>query len=122
MNWLPPQLPPPQLPPPQLPPFQLRPLQLRPFQLRPFQLRPLQLRPLQLRNVPDVPRLNVAPPRDGFDMVCPRPWPRGPAQTVLIETAKARVIEKNAFMVPKYSLLTARVRLSGCGGDCAADR
>jgi hypothetical protein len=41
---------------------------------------------------------------------------------VLIETAKARVIEKNAFMVLKYSLLTARVRLSGCGRDCAADR
>src|SRR6266566_1551113 len=102
MNWLPPQLPPPQL--------------------RPFQLRPFQLRPLQLRNVPDVPRLNVAPPRDGIDMVCPRPWPRGPAQTVLIETAKARMIEKNAFMVLNYSLLTARVRLSGCGRDCAADR
>ncbi len=32
------------------------------------------------------------------------------------------MIEKNAFMVIKYSLLTARVRLSGCGRDCAADR
>jgi hypothetical protein len=38
------------------------------------------------------------------------------------DSAKARVIEKNAFMVIKYSLLTARVRLSGCGRDCAADR
>jgi hypothetical protein len=38
------------------------------------------------------------------------------------DSAKARVIEKNAFMVLKYSLLTARVRLSGCGRDCAADR
>src|SRR5450759_2360040 len=69
MNWLPPQLPP---------------LQLRPLQLRPFQLRPFQLRPLQLRNVPDVPRLNVAPPRAGIDLMCcppPRlpPPRRGPA-------------------------------------------
>src|SRR5450759_2196183 len=71
MNWLPPQL----------PPRQLRPLQLPPRQLRPPQLRPLQLRP---RNVPDVPRLNVAPPRAGIDlMCCPPPWlpppRRGPA-------------------------------------------
>jgi hypothetical protein len=32
------------------------------------------------------------------------------------------LIEKNAFMVLKYSLLTARVRLSGCPRDCAAGR
>jgi hypothetical protein len=32
------------------------------------------------------------------------------------------MIETNAFMVLKYSLLTAGVRLSGCGRDCAADR
>jgi len=38
------------------------------------------------------------------------------------DSAKARVIEKNAFMVRKYSLLTARVRLPGCRRDCAADR
>ncbi len=38
------------------------------------------------------------------------------------DSAKARVIEKNAFMVLKYSLLTARVRLPGCLRDCAANR
>jgi hypothetical protein len=84
---------PPQLPPLQLPPLQLRPLQLRPFQLRPLELRPLQLRPLQLRplklrplklrplqlrNVPDVPRLNVAPPRAGIDLMCAPPRPPPP--------------------------------------------
>src|SRR6266404_4713922 len=67
-----------QLPPLQLRPLQLRPLQLRPLQLRPLQLRPLQLRPLQLRNVPDVPRLNVAPPRAGIDLMCPAPRPPPP--------------------------------------------
>jgi hypothetical protein len=46
----------------------------------------------------------------------------GPAETVLIETAKARMIEKNVFMVLKDSFLTARARLPGCRGDCAADR
>src|SRR5438552_9625164 len=54
------------------------PLQLPLLQLRPLQLRPLQLRPLQLRNVPDVPRLNVAPPRAGIDLMCPPPWPPPP--------------------------------------------
>jgi hypothetical protein len=38
-----------------------------------------------------------------------------------IETATARMIEKNAFMVIKVSLLTARVRLSDCHRDCAAN-
>ena len=38
----------------------------------------------------------------------------GPASTVPMEMAKARMIEKNAFMVLNYSLLIARVRLSDC--------
>jgi hypothetical protein len=46
----------------------------------------------------------------------------GPAETVLIETAKARMIEKNVFMVLRDSFLTARARLPGCRRDCAADR
>src|SRR6266403_5118343 len=32
------------------------------------------------------------------------------------------MIEKNAFMVIKVSLLTAHVRLSDCRRDCAVDR
>src|SRR6266496_3876072 len=36
-----------------------------------------------------------------------------------MEMAKARMIEKNAFMVIKVSLLKARVRLSDCRRDCA---
>jgi hypothetical protein len=63
-------------------------------------------------------------------MVCPRPWPRPPprgaafAEDVVNVTA-AKQAKKNmsfAFMVLKYSLLTALVRLSGCGRDCAANR
>jgi hypothetical protein len=36
-----------------------------------------------------------------------------------METATATMIEKNAFMVLKVSLLTAHVRLSDCRRDCA---
>jgi hypothetical protein len=39
-----------------------------------------------------------------------------------MEMAKARMIEKNALMVIKVSLLKARVRLSDCRRDCAVDR
>jgi hypothetical protein len=45
----------------------------------------------------------------------------GPAWTLPIETATARMIEKNAFMVIKVSLLRARVRLSDCHRDRAAN-
>jgi hypothetical protein len=39
-----------------------------------------------------------------------------------METTTARMIEKNAFMLLKYSLLTARVRLPDCRRDCVPDR
>ena len=38
----------------------------------------------------------------------------GPASTLAAKTAKARMIEKKAFMVLKVSLLKARVRLFDC--------
>ena len=38
-----------------------------------------------------------------------------------METATARIIEKNVFMVLKYSLLTAHVRLPDCRRGCAWD-
>ena len=44
------------------------------------------------------------------------------ARAVLVERAKARMIEKNAFIVLKYSLLTVRVRLPDGRRDCAANR
>src|SRR5260370_26931710 len=47
---------------------------------------------------------------------------RGPASALPIERANARMIQKNAFMVLKVSLLTDRVRLSDCRRDCAVDR
>jgi hypothetical protein len=37
----------------------------------------------------------------------------GPASTVPMEMAKARMIENNAFIVLNYSFLTARMRLPG---------
>src|SRR5260370_42360543 len=46
----------------------------------------------------------------------------GPASALPIERANARMIQKNAFMVLKVSLLTDRVRLSDCRPDCAVDR
>jgi hypothetical protein len=46
----------------------------------------------------------------------------GPAETALVETAKARMIEKNVFMYFKDSFLTARARLCGCRPDYAASR
>jgi hypothetical protein len=39
-----------------------------------------------------------------------------------METTTARMIEKNAFIVLKYSLRTARVRLLDGRRDCAANR
>ena len=39
-----------------------------------------------------------------------------------METATARMIEKKAFIVLKYSLLPARVRLPDGRRDCAANR
>jgi hypothetical protein len=38
-----------------------------------------------------------------------------------METATARMIEKNAFMVLRYSLVPARVRLPDRRRNCAAD-
>ena len=39
-----------------------------------------------------------------------------------METANAKMIEKNTFIVLKVSLPTACVRLSDCSRDCVADR
>src|SRR6266853_1975039 len=39
-----------------------------------------------------------------------------------METANAKMIEKNTFIAPKVSLPTACVRLFDCSRDCVADR
>ena len=99
--------------------------QYPPLHRSPRQLPPLQFRQPQLRYFTDLPRLNfdplrlkLRPPRSDTELKC-LPWyppcPRCPpcppcfAKAVPMDTARARMIEKKAFTVLKYSLLPARV-------------